>query len=180
MLLLGIVHLLLNTAAALLGGALLLRLYLSWLRMAGRNPLFQFSSALTEWLVKPFRAMLPGRARIDWPCLAAALFVALAFILLRRLTGIGASLDWVLVMAQVLRLVLQWALYMLMVLVVIYALLSVFNPHSPLFPTFELLTRPLLAPFRRVLPLPGGFDLSPIAFLVVAQILLLILESANF
>ena len=52
MLLLGVVHLLLNTAAALLGGALLLRVYLSWLRIAAHNPLVQLSWALTEWLVK--------------------------------------------------------------------------------------------------------------------------------
>jgi YggT family protein len=42
-----------------------------------------------------------------------------------------------------------------------------------------LLTRPLLAPFRRLLPLLGGFDLSPIAFLLVVQILLLILDWAR-
>jgi len=41
MLLVEVVHLLLNTAAALLGGALLLRVYLSWLRIAGHNPLVQ-------------------------------------------------------------------------------------------------------------------------------------------
>ena len=179
MLLLGIVHLLLNTLAALLGGALLLRVYLSWARIGGRNPLFQFSWALTEWLVKPFRVLLPGRGRVDWPCVLAAVIVALAFLLLKRLTGIGAALDWSLLVAQVLGLVLHWSLYMLTVLIFIYVLLSLINPHAPLFPTFDLLTRPLLAPFRRVLPLMGGFDLSPIAFLVVVQILLLILDWAS-
>jgi len=179
MLLLGIVHLLLNTAAALLGGALLLRLYLSWLRIGGRNPLFQLSWALTEWLVKPFRVLLPGRPRIDWPCVVAAVVVALAFLLLQHLTGIGVALDWSLLVAQVLGLLLKWALYMLMVLVIIYVLLSLINPHAPLFPTFDLLTRPLLAPIRRVLPLLGGFDLSPIVFLIVVQILLLILTWAS-
>jgi YggT family protein len=177
--LLGIVQLLLNTAAALLGGALLLRVYLSWLRIAGHNPLVQLSWALTEWLVKPFRALLPRRTRVDWPCVAAALAVALAFVLLMRLTGIGLPLEWALLVPEVLAQVVLWALYMLMVLVFIYVLLSLVNPHAPLFPTFDLLTRPLLAPFRRLLPLVGGFDLSPIAFLVVVQILLLILGWAR-
>ncbi|HEY4039256.1 MAG TPA: YggT family protein [Burkholderiaceae bacterium] len=177
--LLAVINLLLNTAAALLGGALLLRVYLSWLRVAGRNPLVQLSWALTEWLVKPFRALLPGRARIDWPCVAAALAVALAFELLTRLAGIGIALDWALLVPQVLGRVLHWALYMLTVLVFIYVLLSLVNPHAPLAPTFDLLTRPLLAPFRRLLPLLGGFDLSPIAFLLVVQILLLILDWAR-
>jgi YggT family protein len=179
MLLLDIVRILLNTAAALLGTALLLRVYLSWLRIGGRNPLYQLSWALTEWLVKPFRTLLPGRGRIDWPCVLAALAVALAFVLLMRLAGIGAALDWSLLLPQVLGLVLHWALYMLTVLVFIYVLLSLVNPHAPLAPTFDLLTRPLLAPFRRVLPPIGGFDLSPIAFLVVVQILLLILDWAR-
>jgi YggT family protein len=177
MLLLEVVQMLLNTAAALLGGGLLLRVYLSWLRIAGRNPLFQLSWALTEWLVKPFRALLPGRARIDWACLAAALAVALAFVLLLRLIGIGAASDWALLVPQALGLIVHWALYMLTVLVFIYVLLSLVNPHAPLAPTFDLLTRPLLAPFRRVLPPIGGFDLSPIAFLLVVQILLLVLDS---
>jgi YggT family protein len=179
MLLLEVVQMLLNTAAALLGGGLLLRVYLSWLRIAGRNPLFQLSWALTEWLVKPFRALLPGRARIDWACLAAALAVALAFVLLLRLIGIGAASDWALLVPQALGLIVHWALYMLTVLVFIYVLLSLVNPHAPLAPTFDLLTRPLLAPFRRVLPPIGGFDLSPIAFLLVVQILLLVLDSVH-
>jgi YggT family protein len=179
MLLLGVVHLLLNTAAALLGGALLLRVYLSWLRIAGHNPLFQLSWALTEWLVKPFRALLPGRARIDWPCVVAALALGLVFVLLMRLTGIAMPSDWELLVPQVLGLVVRWALYMLEVLVFIYVLLSLINPHAPLAPTFDLLTRPLLAPFRRLLPLVGGFDLSPILFLLVVQILLLIVDWAR-
>jgi YggT family protein len=178
-LILGVVDLLLNTAAALLGGALLLRVYLSWLRIAGHNPLYQLSWALTEWLVKPFRALLPARTRIDWACVAAALVVALAFVLLMRLTGVGAALDWELLVPQVLKLVVRWALYMLTVLVFIYVLLSLVNPHAPLAPTFDLLTRPLLAPFRRWLPLVGGFDLSPIAFLLMVQVLLLILDWAK-
>jgi YggT family protein len=179
MLLLGVVHLLLNTAAALLGGALLLRVYLSWLRIAGHNPLVQLSWALTEWLVKPFRALLPGRTRIDWPCVVAALALGFVFILLMRLTGIAIASDWELLVPQVLGLVVRWALYMLEVLVFIYVLLSLINPHAPLAPTFDLLTRPLLAPFRRLLPLVGGFDLSPLLFLLLVQVLLLVVDWAR-
>jgi YggT family protein len=179
MLVFGIIHLLLNTAAALFGGALLLRVYLSWVRIASHNPLVQFSWALTEWLVKPFRTLLPARTRLDWPCVAAALTVALVFVVLLRVIGIGPALDWSLLVPQVLGLVVRWALYMLQVLVFIYALLSLVNPHAPLAPTFDLLTRPLLAPFRRALPLLGGFDLSPIAFLVLIQALLMVLEWAR-
>jgi YggT family protein len=174
-----IVHLLLDTVGALLGGTLLLRVYLSWLRVAGHNPLVQFSWALTEWLVKPFRALLPRRTRLDWPCVAAALAVALVFVVVMQVIRIGVAADWSLLVPQVLGRVLHWALYMLMVLVTIYALLSLVNPHAPLAPTFDLLTRPLLAPFRRALPLIGGFDLSPGAFMLIVLVLLAILDWAG-
>ncbi len=182
--LLEIVHLLLNTAAALLGSALLLRVYLSWLHIARHNPLVQFCWALTEWLVKPLRTLLPGRTRLDWPCLVAALIVALAFVALMRATGIGSTgigpaLDWALLVPQALGLLVHWAFYMLILVVSIYALLSLVNPHAPLAPTFELLTRPLLAPLRRVLPPIGGFDLSPMAFVMIVLILLTILDSVR-
>jgi YggT family protein len=69
----------------------------------------------------------------------------------------------------------RWGLYMVTFLVVIYSAISIINPHAPLAPTFELLTRPLLAPFRRALPLVGGFDLSPMALLAVVFILFVLL-----
>jgi len=174
-----ILHLLLNTAAALVGSALLLRVYLSWLRIARHNPLVQFTWALSEWLVRPLRAVLPGRTRLDWPCVVAALIVALAFVALVRVTGIGPALDWPLLVPQALGLVVHWALYMLVLVVSIYALLSLVNPHAPLFPTFELLARPLLAPLRRAIPPIGGFDLSPMAFLLIVFVLLTILDTVR-
>ncbi len=166
-----IVGFLLNTVGTLLGGALLLRTYVSWLRIASRNPLSQFSWALTEWLVKPFRNLLPRRTRVDWPCVVAALVVGLLYVLLMRLIGLWPASDWSLLVPQALGVVVRWGLYMVVFLVIIYAVLSVVNPHAPLAPTFDLLTRPLLAPFRRVLPVVGGFDLSPLALLLVVMIL---------
>jgi YggT family protein len=177
-----IVHMLLNFAAALLGTTLLLRVYLSWLRLARHNPLVQFSWALTEWLVKPLRMLLPSKTRLDWPCVIAALIVALVFVALIHAIGLGLagwSLMLPLMLLQALGLVVHWALYMLILVVSIYAILSLVNPHAPLAPTFELLARPLLAPLRRVLPIIGGFDLSPMLFFLGVMILLTILDSVR-
>jgi YggT family protein len=170
-----IVRTLLDTAASLLGGALLLRVYLSWLRLPRHNPLVQFAWALTEWLVRPLRALIRLRARLDWTCLAAALVVAMAFEALVRAIGFERR-DWSLLVPQALGLLAHWALYMAIVVVSIYALLSIVNPHAPLAPTFELLARPLLAPFRRMLPLVGGWDLSPMIFFVIVMVMLTILD----
>jgi YggT family protein len=40
---------------------------------------------------------------------------------------------------------------------------------------FNTLTRPLLRPFRRFIPLVGGVDLSPLALLLLLQVALFIL-----
>jgi len=175
-----LLHLLLKTAADLLGSVLLLRTYLSWLRLGRHNPLVQFSWALTDWLVKPLRVLLPGRTRLDWPCLAAALVVALVFVALIRVAGIGLASSWALLAPDALALVVRWALYMLIFVVFLYALLSLVNPHAPLAPTFELLARPLLAPLRRAIPTIGGFDLTPMVFVLIVLVLLTVLESLRF
>jgi YggT family protein len=42
-----------------------------------------------------------------------------------------------------------------------------------------MLLRPFLAPFQRILPTVGGFDLSPLALVVVVNLLLLIVNSSG-
>jgi YggT family protein len=50
----------------LLVGLLLVRAWLPYVGVPGRNPLAQFVYALTNWIVRPlYRLMSPGR-RIDW------------------------------------------------------------------------------------------------------------------
>jgi len=174
-----IFQLILHTVAALIGGALLLRAYLYALRIGPNNPFAQFAVALTDWLVKPLRSVMPASRRWDFGSLIGALLVSLLFLFLLQLTSPGGLYDVPLIFLLAVGLLTKWGLYMLFMLVLVFVLISLVNPHAPLAPTFDALTRPLLAPFRRWLPLVGGFDLSPIAFIVVVQILLLILARAG-
>jgi YggT family protein len=57
--------------------------------------------------------------------------------------------------------------------VVLQAILSWVNPFSPLAPVFYALARPILAPFQKIVPAMGGIDLSPLAALIVVQLLLI-------
>jgi YggT family protein len=43
-----------------------------------------------------------------------------------------------------------------------------------------MMVRPFLAPFQKIIPLVGGVDLSPIALIIVVQVLLLIVNSSGF
>jgi YggT family protein len=178
--LLEIVFMLVNTVAGVLGTALLLRAYMLWNGISAFNPLGQFAYALTDWLVMPLRRLVPLPGRIDWPSLLAAYLVALAALaLLGLITGSltlasdGASALPVLALLILLR----WAMYLVIGLTVLYALLSWINPRAPLAPVTNALVRPMLAPFRRFIPLIGGVDLSPLALILLANIVLVIVGS---
>jgi YggT family protein len=46
------------------------------------------------------------------------------------------------------------------------AVLSWVNPHAPIAPTVNALTHPFLSPIRKIVPLIGGVDLSPLVLLI--------------
>jgi YggT family protein len=169
-----IARLILDIAAALLGSLLVLRAYMGWLGMPGRNPLAQFTLALTQWIVGPISRLLPRRGRIDWASLVAALIVAAVFVSLLLLL-LGLPLSPLLVLAGAGLQVLRWALYMAMWLTILYAILSWVNPQAPIAPALAMLVRPFLAPIQRVLPLVGGVDLSPIVLIVLINVALMVL-----
>ena len=57
---------------SLLTLTLLLRFYLQWVRAPYRNPLADFVNALTDFMVRPARRVLPGLWGIDLPTLLLA------------------------------------------------------------------------------------------------------------
>jgi YggT family protein len=156
-----------GTIAGLFGSALLLRVYLASLRVSRSNPVAIFCVALTDWLVAPLRRALPPRGRLDSASLVAAILVALLVVFLEEWVALNGLADWYLILAGVLFLLLRWALYLVLFLLVVNSLLSLVNPHAPLAPTFDVLTRPMLAPLRRFMPPIGGFDLSPMVLMLL-------------
>ena len=73
--------------------------------------------------------------------------------------------------------VVRLALSGLSVLVIVYAVLSWVQTHSPMMGLLARLVSPLLQPIRRILPLVGGIDLSPLVLLVLLQVGGIVLES---
>jgi YggT family protein len=61
-------------------------------------------------------------------------------------------------------------------LIIAYALLSLVRADSDLSFVLEQMVNPLLNPIRRFIPLLGGIDLSPIALLLILQILEVVLR----
>jgi YggT family protein len=171
-----IFQLLISTVAGTLGSALLLRVYLAWLRISRSNPLAIFCVALTDWLVGPLRRLIPLRGRLDVPSLVGTLLVGLLYVFLIQWVILGGLGDWALFLPSVIFLLLRWILWLMLFLLVVNSLLSLVNPHAPLAPTFDVLTRPILAPFRRFIPPIGGFDLSPMVPVFLIFVALTVLD----
>ncbi|MEW5771508.1 MAG: YggT family protein [Pseudomonadota bacterium] len=169
---------LLRTAFDLLASAFFLRFWMQWARVPFRNPFSQFVVKVTDFAVRPLRRVVPGLFGLDWASLLL-LFVAeclsvlaVHWVMSYPFAAAGAQVlpgFLLLGLAAALRLVL----YVLMGLVILQAILSWVNPFSPLAPVFYALSRPVLAPFQKLIPPIGGVDLSPLAALVVIQLLLI-------
>jgi len=164
-----ILSFLLDVLAGLLGGACLLRLYMQVQRIPFGNPVGRFIFALTDWIVLPLRRVLPSYRKWDTASLIAAYLIELAqFGMLWLLAGAGGGgvLVPVLAVFGLVRLVISGVIG----LVIVYAVLSWVQADSPIADVIDRLCAPMLRPFRRVIPLVGGFDLSPLALLVVLQV----------
>ena len=175
-----ITSLLLEVVAGLLAGTCLLRLYMQYQRipMSARsgNPLAKFIFALTDWLVLPLRRVIPAAGRWDMASLVGAFLIQLAqFLILWGLTGMAASLVSVVVLAAFG--LVRMAISGMTGLVIIYAVLSWVQTQSAAADLLERLVMPVLIPIRRVLPLVGGIDLSPLVLLLLLQISAIVLGS---
>lgn len=161
---------LLGLAVTLVGGACLVRAYMRWQRISFVQPLGQFILALTDRLVLPLQRVLPGfRGRLDVASLVAAwLLKLLQAAVVMSLLGLSA---WTLLPVLALLGLLRLALSVGMAVVVVAAILSWTQQRSPQRDLVQRLSEPLLAPLRRVLPLIGGVDLSPLLALVLMQVL---------
>lgn len=178
-----IVALLLEVASGLLTSACLLRLYMQYQRIPlsarSGNPLGKFIFALTDWIVLPLRRIVPALGRWDMASLLAALLIQLVhFALLWSLHDFGGTPASVLVLA-LLGLV-RVSLSGFTAIVLVYAVLSWVQAQSYLADLMERLVAPALAPIRRVVPLVGGVDLSPLALLVLLQIFTIVLGEVQF
>jgi YggT family protein len=171
-----ILQLIVDTAAGVVGGVLLLRFWMQVIRVRPPASIAQFTFTLTDWLVRPLRRILPGVGGYDWASLIGAFLIVLvasSVLLLAGATGQGVVL-------YALFRFLNWIIYGFMGLLIIEVIFSWINPHAPLAPFVHALNAPLLRPLRRVIPPVGGLDLSVLAALILLQIAQYLLRQVVF
>jgi len=156
----------------------LVRFWMQAFRAPWRNPLAQFTMALTDWAVKPLRRVVPGVFNLDWSSLIVAwAFEFLLQFLLVLLAG-GALSDTPAVLSVLLFIafvkLVRLSVYIFMGAVIIQAVLSWVNPYHPVAPFFNALTNPFLKPIQKAVPPIGGVDITPVLVLIFLQLILML------
>lgn len=169
---------LLRTVFDLMAIAFGLRFYMQWTRVPFHNPFAQFIVRVTDFAVRPARRVIPGLFGLDLASLVLFYLAELLSVLsVYWLDGypflIAGAQVWPGFLLIALTAALRLALYVLMGLILIQAVLSWINPFSPHAPVFYALARPCLAPLQRFIPSVGGIDLSPLVALILIQLLLI-------
>jgi YggT family protein len=158
--------------------AALVRFWMQAFRAPARNPIAQFTMALTDWAVKPLRRVVPGLFNLDWASLiVAGMFEFVLQVLLLLVAG-GSPIENPGVLSVLLFLafvkLVRLSIYVFMGAIIIQAVLSWVNPYHPVAPFFNALTNPFLGPVKRVIPPIGGVDISPVFVLIFFQLLLML------
>ena len=155
---------------------LLARFHFQWLRVPFRNPVGEFVLATTSWIVMPVRRVIPGLAGLDLATLLLAFALqCLAIWIKAAVVGVEPAPAAVLGIAALD--LLRYSLYILVFAILVQVLFSWINPHAPMAPVFNAMTAPFLRPLRRFIPPLGGVDLTPLALLIVIQIILIVLAN---
>jgi YggT family protein len=165
-------HFLINTLFTLYLYVLLLRVLLPAVGADYYNPFSQFIVKLTQPIIAPVQRFMPRTDRIDTPAIFMLWFfmclknwILLGWLLHSKISWIGLAL---LAFPQALELAVQFYFFAIIIQVIISWLQP--TTYNPFITILFQLTEPLLLPARRVIPIVGGIDLSPLAVLFVLQL----------
>ncbi len=175
---------LLDTLLGLFSLALLLRFYFQLLRIPFYNPVSQFLIAVTDFIVRPTRRFIPGLGGIDLSTLILAwLLESVIVISVYLVQGYDFESNIIAAMGVMGLLgiieIIKTTLYIILVTIILQAILSWVNPHSPMTPLLDNFTRPFLDIFRKRIPPIANVDLSPLFVLIIIQLLLMVVTGVN-
>ncbi|MCK5003316.1 MAG: YggT family protein [Gammaproteobacteria bacterium] len=131
------------------------------------NPISQFIVKATQKPVVIARRIIPSFRGIDLASLSlAVLLIFIKLIILLALGGIQPSISALLI--QSLYDLIQLTFDIFIFAIFVQAILSWVNPdpYNPVSALLNSLTRPILQPIKKRLPLIGGLDLSTIVALI--------------
>ena len=167
---------LLTTVLNLLTLLFLLRFFMQLFKAPFNNPLAYMVISLTDFAVKPVRRIIPSWGKFDLSTLFLALVTqALLQFSLLWLRGFPFSLAgqsaWLGLVGMSFLGVFKTGLDVFFYAILLQVILSWVNPHTPIASALNSLTKPILAPIQRLLPMASGIDFSPIVALIFIQMI---------
>ena len=175
---------LLDAILGLFSLALLLRFYFQLLRVPFYHSVSQFLIAVTDFMVRPARRVIPGWKGLDLSTLILAWLVECVILTsVYTLQGynFGTNFGGAAGVMGLLGIVeiIKMTLYIILIAIIVQAVLSWINPHSPLAPLLNSFTSPFLGVFRRIIPPIANVDLSPLFALILIQLLLMMVAGVH-
>jgi len=171
---------LLHTLLGLFVLTVMLRFYMQLTNAPFRNPFSQAVVSITNFAVIPIRRIIPSWGKIDLSTLILAFLIQflLEFASLwihdfPIMVADGSA--WLALLGLAFIGIAKLSVYIFLYATIAQAILSWVNPHTPIGPVLDALTRPILMPIRRIVPMSGGMDFSPLVAFIVAQLLLIML-----
>ncbi|MCO6441906.1 MAG: YggT family protein [Nitrococcus mobilis] len=154
----------------------MLRFLLQWVRADFYNPISQFLVRLTQPALKPLRRVIPGFAGIDLSSVVLMVILQIVSLaLIMAVYGVTPKLSYLIIRTPAELLSMLLNLYL--VAIIVQAVLSWVQPdaYHPAMLLLYSLTEPVLRPFRQIVPVIGGIDLSPLAALITIEVLKLLI-----
>ena len=167
---------LLTTILNLLSLLFLLRFFMQLFRAPFNNPLAYMVVSLTDFVVKPVRRVIPSWGKLDLSTLFLALITQFllqySLLWLRDFPlSLAGQSAWLGLIGMGFLGVFRTGLDVFFYAILLQVILSWVNPHTPIASALNSLTKPILAPIQRFLPMASGIDFSPIVALIFLQMI---------
>jgi YggT family protein len=153
---------------------LIVRLILMWSGVNYFDPVTQFVTKVTNFLIKPLRRVIPNFGKLETSTLVVILCLQIIKFLLVSLISYGmpnAGGLALLACADTLKLIIQFFFYAILIQVI----MTWIQPQSPIMSTLYQVTSPIMQPIQRLIPPVGGMDISPIPAMLGLQLLIIML-----
>jgi len=155
---------------------LLFRFHAVWLKAPMRNPIGEFLMAITDFVVLRVRRFIRPVWGLDTATLLLAFVVEMVYLnFYYWLQGyyhdtypLVGLLAWTAVRLMII------SVYLLTATLIVEALLSWVNPHTPIAPMLGAVNRPFVQPLRRRIPPVGNVDLSVLVLLLICPLILIV------
>jgi len=156
-------------------GAVVIRLLLGFSRADFRNPLSQFLVKITNPILVPMRRFIPSIGKVDTSAVLLAFGLTVIKVSLMYLVVRGAIMFPESLLIAVGELV-KTIIWVYIIALILQAIMSWIGSAqgNPVAPLVHSLTNPIVRPIRKVVPLIGMMDLSPLVAILGLNVLLIV------